>query len=78
MGTTHEDHWTLLIIYYPVLLGMRNVSDKSCRHNQNTHFMFNNFFITNHAIYEIMWKNIVQPDRPQMTTWHMCIARWIP
>jgi hypothetical protein len=23
---------------------MRNVSDKSCRENQNTHFMFNNFF----------------------------------
>jgi len=24
------------------LLRMRNVSDKSCRENQNTHFMFNN------------------------------------
>ena len=23
---------------------MRNVSDKSCRENQNTHFMFNNLF----------------------------------
>jgi len=23
-----------------------------------------------------MWKNI-QPGRPQMTIWHMCIARWI-
>jgi hypothetical protein len=23
---------------------MRNVSDKSCKENQNTHFMFNNFF----------------------------------
>jgi len=23
---------------------MRNVSDKSCTENQNTHFMFNNFF----------------------------------
>jgi len=22
---------------------MRNVSDKSCRENQNKHFMFNNF-----------------------------------
>jgi len=22
----------------------------------------------NHAVYEIMWKNMVQPDRPQMTT----------
>jgi len=25
-----------------------------------THFMFNNtFFFENHAVYEIMWKNIV-------------------
>jgi len=23
---------------------MRNVSDKSCRENQNTHFVFSNFF----------------------------------
>jgi len=23
---------------------MRNISDKSCRENQNTHFMFSNFF----------------------------------
>jgi hypothetical protein len=32
----------------------------------------------NHAIYEIMWKNIVELDRPQMTVWCMCIACWIP
>ena len=25
-----------------------------------------------------MWKNIVQPDRPQMTIWRMRIACWIP
>ena len=26
------------------LLIMRNVSDKSCRGNHNTHFVFSNFF----------------------------------
>jgi len=26
---------------------MRNVSNKSCRENQNTHFVFNNFFSEN-------------------------------
>jgi len=36
------------------------------------------FFSENRAVYEIMWKNIVQPDRPQMTIWHMRIACWIP
>jgi hypothetical protein len=40
-----------------ILLRMRNVSDKSCREKQNTHFMFNNiFFFKNRAVYEIMRK----------------------
>jgi len=26
-----------------------------------------NFFSENHAIYEIMWKSMVETDRPQMT-----------
>ena len=32
-----------------------------------TYFMFNNVSPENRAFYEIMWKNLVQPDRPQMT-----------
>ena len=40
-------------------------------------FVSNNFFL-NHAIYEIMWKNIVESDRPQMKLWRMRIAYWIP
>jgi len=27
---------------------------------------------------EIVWKNIEEPDRPQMTIWRMRIACWIP
>ena len=57
---------------------MRNVSDKSCRENQNTHFVCRNFFFENRAVYEIMWKNIVQRGRPQMTIWRMRIAGLIP
>jgi hypothetical protein len=55
---------------------MRNVSNKSCRENQNTHFMINNFFFENRAVYEIMWKNVVQPNRQQMS-WRMPTACWI-
>jgi hypothetical protein len=33
-----------LIISRSILLRMRNVSVKSCRENQNTHFVFSNFF----------------------------------
>jgi hypothetical protein len=34
----------ILIISRSVLLRMRNISEKSCRENQNTHFVFNNIF----------------------------------
>jgi len=40
--------------------------------------------MTNIFLYKIltfmrkMWKNIVQPGRPQMTVWPMRIAHWIP
>jgi hypothetical protein len=27
--------------------------------------MFNDIIFENHAVYEIMWKNTEQPDRPQ-------------
>jgi len=43
---------------------MRDVSDKSYRENKNTIFLLSNFF-ENRAIFETMWKNIVEPDRPQ-------------
>jgi len=34
----------MLIISRSTLLTAGYVSDNSCRENQNTHFMFNNFF----------------------------------
>jgi hypothetical protein len=43
---------------------MRNVSDKSCTENQNTNFVFSNFSFENSAVDEIIWKNIVERDRP--------------
>jgi len=36
-------------------------------------------FSQKRAVYEIMWKkNIVEPDRPHLTIWHIDIARWKP
>jgi hypothetical protein len=40
----HEDQYTFMIISRSFLLGMRNVSDESCRKNQNSHCMFSFFF----------------------------------
>jgi len=39
--------------------------------------MFNFFFFRKSCLYKIMWKIFVESDRPQMTIWRMCIARWI-
>ena len=45
-----------------------------------THISFSNFFflLENRVLYEVMWTNIVQPGRPQMTIWFKRIACWIP
>jgi hypothetical protein len=40
--------------------------------------MSNNIVFEKRTFYEIMWKNIAKPGRPQMTTWRMRIACWIP
>jgi len=32
------------------------------------------FFFENRVVYEIMWKNVVDLDRPQMIIWRMRIA----
>jgi len=42
-----------------------------------TRFVFSNFFPESCAVYDIMWKNIVEPDRPQKI-WRMRISCWIP
>jgi hypothetical protein len=35
-------------------------------------------FSENRAVCEMMWKNIVEPERPQMRIWPMRIACWTP
>jgi len=57
---------------------MRNVSGKICRGNQNTLLCS----VTspppkNRVVYEIMWKNMLETDRPQMTIWRMRTVCWI-
>ena len=77
-GNLHEDWHIFLIISGSVLLTMRNISYKSCRGNQSTHFMFNNFLSRSRCLGCNVGKNSVEPDRPQRAIWRMCIACWIP
>jgi hypothetical protein len=73
MRTLHEGKYTFLIISYTLLL--RNVSNRSCRENQNTHFMLNNFPLPlpaeSHATYEIMWKKMAEPARTLMVIYRV-------
>ena len=50
-----------LIVSRSFLLQVRNVSEKSCRENK-TRTLCSITFLENSAVYEIMWKNIVEPD----------------
>jgi hypothetical protein len=43
-----------------------------------THILCSITLFQNRAVCEIMWKNIVEPDRPPMTIWRMRIPCWIP
>ena len=83
MGNLYEDLCTFVIISRSVLLRIRNISDKICRENQNTHFVSSNisfllfFFTKNRAFCEIMRKSMVHPDKSQVTVWRMRIACWL-
>ena len=45
------------------------MSGESCRENVNTHLSFSDFFPTeNRVVYEVIWKDMVDPDRPHVVT----------
>ena len=54
-GNLHEDQYTFSIISRSVILKMKKASDKSCRENQNTYFVFNNFFFRESCR---LWDNV--------------------
>ena len=66
-----------MVISSSILLITIIISGKIYGGNHNIHFMFNNYFLENSAICEIIWKSIVEPGSPQMTICCMRIACWI-
>ena len=68
MCTLHKDVFTFRTISRYFLLRMRNVLDKMRRESQSIYFISKSFFSENCAIYEIMSKNMVDPEGPQMTS----------
>jgi hypothetical protein len=57
---------------------MRNISDKSCRENQNAHFVFNKSFLKSFLYERKRLKGIAEEGRPQIIKWRMRVACWIP
>jgi hypothetical protein len=43
-----------------------------CRGNQKTRLKFSNFVLENGAVYEIIWKNIIEPDGTLMSIYDAC------
>jgi len=69
------DICTVFIISHLFILKIGNVSDRSCGENKkNTFFIY----LENLLAYQIMWNNILEPCRPQMTILRMRIACWVP
>jgi len=79
----NNGHFTWGLIYIFIIsrsfiLIMRSVSENSCTGYQNTFLSSETFFFENRTIHEKMWKNIVEPGRPQITVWRLRITCWIP
>jgi hypothetical protein len=57
---------------------MRSVSDEGCRENQNVFLMFINFVSENRAIYQIMWKSVVESEATDDNViQRMCFGCWL-
>jgi len=80
IDTVRENKYIFMTTSFSGLLRMEIGSEKICRRNHNTRFMFCNFFILfffNCAVCEIMWKNMAEPARLQVLIWRVSVACWI-
>jgi len=66
-GTLLECRHTFMIISRSVLHSMRMFQTEVVQ-KVKTHILHSVTFFKYRGIYEIMWKNTVESDRPQMTT----------
>jgi hypothetical protein len=77
-GTLHEDRYTFSINRLSFLLRVRNVSDEIVEKIE-THILWSvTFFFESRSVYEVMWKNVVEWGRPQMTISCVRVACWVP
>jgi hypothetical protein len=68
----------LMTMHRWILLRMRHISNKSCRENLNTHFMFSNFFLKSRRL----WDNVEKcggawEATNNVTIWRIRVECWI-
>ena len=69
--------FTFLIIPRSVLLGSEKFQIKFVK-KIRTHILYSVTFLFSHAVYEKIWENNLDLDRPQTTIQHMSVACWLP
>jgi len=74
--TLHEDQYTFWIMSRSIRR-IKNGSYKAVGKIE-THFLYSITFFRKYYHFYIMWKNIVEPDRPQKTIWRIRCTYWIP
>jgi hypothetical protein len=73
MCTLREDLHTCMISRW-IVLRMGNISDKICRENQNTHFMFNTSLFQNWCN---LWENVTKYGRARQARDVSIAKAWI-
>jgi len=64
MGTLQEVQYMCFIVPHSILLTIRNITDKFIG-KVKAQFMLSDWFTENGAVYNITWKNLVEPGKPQ-------------
>jgi hypothetical protein len=75
MDTLHEDQYTVMFRVAQFVL-LREMFRTKFGEKMKAHIVRTVTFYR--AVDEIMWKNIVEPDWPQMVIRRTCNAHWIP
>ena len=81
-GTLHEDQHTFTMVSCCICLRTKNVSDRSCRENQNTHFMcaIKFFFLKSWPLWdnvEKIWWSLTGHRWQYSIIRRISLARWI-
>jgi len=76
-GAVHKDQYTFLIIFLSIPFLECEMFQKNVVEKIKTHILCSVTFSDDCPICEIMWQNMVEPDRPQMAIRLMRSECWI-